>query len=73
MYNGCMKRQSVAKARARSSDPFEAAEKSLLEVIERRTTRRKMIDDVDPHVAEGQWTWESDGPGLEFREQRRRR
>jgi hypothetical protein len=67
-----MKRQSVARTRARSSDPFDAAEKSQLEVTERRTARRKMIDYVDPHVAEGQWTWEWDGAGLEF-EQRPRK
>ena len=73
MYNGYMKRQSVAKARARNSDPLGAAEKGEPEAMERRGSRRKMIDAVDPHVAEGQWTWESDGTDLEFREQRPRR
>ena len=68
MYNRGMKRQSVAVARARSSDPLGAAEKGQPEGMERRRGRRKTSDYVDPRVAEGQGTWEWDPAGLEFRE-----
>jgi hypothetical protein len=68
-----MKRQSVAEARARCSDPLGDADGGQSDVIEQRRTRRKMIDHVDPHAAEGHWTWEWDDAGLDFREQRPRK
>ena len=68
MYNRGMKRQSVAEARARCSDPLGAVEKGQPEGMERRRGRRKAIDAVDPHLAEGQWTSDWDGTGLEYRE-----
>jgi antitoxin (DNA-binding transcriptional repressor) of toxin-antitoxin stability system len=81
MYNGHMKRYSVAEARARFSDLLDAAEQGEPAVIERRGVRfvirpevsvrrggrQKMIESVDPDVAKGQWTWEWSAAGLEFR------
>ena len=81
MYNGHMKRYSVAEARARFSDLLDAAEQGHPAVIERRGVRfvirpegsprrggrQKMIDSVDPDVARGQWTWDWSSDGLEFR------
>lgn len=81
MYNGHMKRYSVAEARARFSDLLDAAEQGRPAVIERRgirfvirpegTPRRggrqKMIESVDPDVAQGQWTWDWTAEGLEFK------
>jgi hypothetical protein len=66
-----MKRQSVAKARARCADPLGAAEKGQLDVLERPRARRKAIDYADPHLAEGHWEW--DPAELEFRDQRPRK
>ena len=66
MYNRGMKRQSVAEARARWSDPLGAAEKGQPEGMERRRRRRKAIDAVESQVAEGQWTSDWDGAGLEL-------
>lgn len=81
MYNGHMKRYSVAEARARFSDLLDAAEQGQPAVIERRGVRfvirpeesqrrgarQKMIEFVDPDVAKGQWTWELSTAGLEFK------
>jgi prevent-host-death family protein len=81
MYNGHMKRYSVAEARARFSDLLDAAEQGQPAVIERRGVRfvirpeesprrgarQKMIESVDPDVAAGQWTWEWSADGLDFR------
>jgi hypothetical protein len=73
MYNRGMKRQSVAEARARYSDPLGAVEKSQSEDIERRRGRRKAIDYADDsHVAEGPWTSEWDGAGLDREPQPRK-
>ncbi|HET9468832.1 MAG TPA: type II toxin-antitoxin system Phd/YefM family antitoxin [Vicinamibacterales bacterium] len=76
-----MKRYSVAEARARFSDLLDAAEQGQPVVIERRGvrfvirpdesprrgSRRKMIEYVDPDVANGQWTWEWSADGLAFK------
>jgi prevent-host-death family protein len=84
MYNGQMKRYSVAEARARFSDLLDAAEQGEPAVIERRGVRfvirpedsqrrgarRKMIEYLDADVASGQWTWKSSGAGLEFKGRR---
>ena len=81
MYNGHMKRYSVAEARARFSDLLDAAEQGKPAVIERRGVRfvirpeesqrrgarQKMIEYLDPDVANGQWTWEWSAEGVEFR------
>lgn len=81
MYNGHMKRYSVAEARARFSDLLDAAEQGQPVVIERRGvrfvirpddsprrgSRQKMIEYVDPDVANGQWTWEWSADGLAFK------
>lgn len=81
MYNGHMKRYSVAEARARFSDLLDAAEQGQPAVIERRGVRfvirpeesrrrggrQKMIEFIDSDVAAGQWTWEWTGAGLEFK------
>jgi prevent-host-death family protein len=81
MYNGHMKRYSVAEARARFSDLLDAAEQGKPPVIERRgvrfvirpeenqqrAARQKMIEYVDPDVAKGQWTWKWSTEGLEFK------
>ena len=81
MYNGHMKRYSVAEARARFSDLLDAAEQGKPAVIERRGVRfvirpeesqrrgarQKMIEYLDPDVANGQWTWEWIAEGVEFR------
>jgi antitoxin (DNA-binding transcriptional repressor) of toxin-antitoxin stability system len=81
MYNGHMKRYSVAEARARFSDLLDAAEQGEPAVIERRGVRfiirpeesprragrQKMIESVDPDIAKGQWTWEWSAAGLEFK------
>ena len=81
MYNGHMKRYSVAEARARFSDLLDAAEQGEPAVIERRGVRfvirpeesqrrggrQKMIEYVDPDVATGQWTWEWSAAGVEFK------
>ena len=81
MYNGHMKRYSVAEARARFSDLLDAAEQGKPAVIERRGVRfvirpeesprrggrQKMIEYVAPDVANGQWTWEWSTNGLEFK------
>jgi prevent-host-death family protein len=81
MYNGHMKRYSVAEARARFSDLLDAAEQGEPAVIERRgvrfvirpeatsrrAARQKMIESVDPDVARGQWTWDWSAAGLEFK------
>jgi hypothetical protein len=84
MYNGHMKRYSVAEARARFSDLLDAAEHGEPAVIERRGirfvirpetspkrgSRPKMIDYVDPDVARGQWSWDWTSAGLEFKGRR---
>jgi antitoxin (DNA-binding transcriptional repressor) of toxin-antitoxin stability system len=76
-----MKRYSVAEARARFSDLLDAAEQGKPAVIERRGVRfvlrpegsqrpagrRKMIEYLDPDVADGQWTWEWTAQGLDFK------
>lgn len=81
MYNGHMKRYSVAEARARFSDLLDAAEQGEPAVIERRGVRfvirpeespkragrHKMIEYVDPDVARGQWSWDWTATGLEFK------
>ena len=81
MYNGQMKRYSVAEARARFSDLLDAAERGEPAVIERRGVRfvirpeespkrggrQKMIEYVDPDVARGQWSWDWSATGLEFK------
>ncbi len=81
MYNGHMKRHSVAEARSRFSDLLDAAEQGQPANIERRGVRfvirpeggqrrgglRKTIEYVDPDVARGEWTWEPGAAGLEFR------
>ena len=81
MYNGHMKRYSVAEARARFSDLLDAAEQGEPAVIERRGIRfvirpegnprrggrQKMIEYVDPDVARGHWTWDWTATGLEFK------
>lgn len=81
MYNGHMKRYSVAEARARFSDLLDAAEQGEPAVIERRGvrfvirpeesprrgSRQKMIEYVDPDVARGHWTWDWTAAGLEFK------
>ena len=81
MYNGHVKRYSVAEARARFSDLLDAAEQGEPAVIERRgvrfvirpeqsqrrSGRQKLIEYVDPDVARGQWTWDWTAGGLEFK------
>lgn len=81
MYNGHMKRYSVADARARFSALLDAAEQGELAVIERRGVRfvirpeesprrggrQKMIEYLDPDVARGEWTWEWTAAGLAFK------
>lgn len=82
MYNGHMKRYSVAEARARFSDLLDAAEQGQSAVIERRGVRfviqpepdghrrgarRRVIEYADPAVLNGQWTWTLGAAGLEFR------
>ncbi len=88
MYIVHMKRYSVAQARASFSNLLDAAEAGDAVVIERRGVRFRLeaerragrraprssvIEDVDPVVMEGEWTWKSGKDGLEFVERRRRR
>lgn len=88
MYNGHMKRYSVAEARARFSNLLDAAEQGELPIIERRGVRftlrpesraprrtrgRGVIAHVDPVVLDGQWTWAWTLNGLRFAGRRRRR
>jgi antitoxin (DNA-binding transcriptional repressor) of toxin-antitoxin stability system len=87
MYNGHMKRYTVAEARARFSDLLDAAEQGQPAVIERRGVRfvirpedgrrrtpaRKMIEYVDDAIASGQWTWNLGAEGLVFRRRRPRK
>jgi antitoxin (DNA-binding transcriptional repressor) of toxin-antitoxin stability system len=84
MYNAHMKRYSVAEARARFSDLLDAAEQGQPAVIERRGVRfvlrpedgkrragrRRIIEYVDPDVANGEWTWAWRRNGLVFKGRR---
>lgn len=89
MYNGQMKRYTVAEARARFSDLLDAAEQGDPAVIERRgvrfvlrpepvgqrrsARRRSLIEAVDPSVLDGNWTWAWRSGGLRFVSRRPRK
>jgi antitoxin (DNA-binding transcriptional repressor) of toxin-antitoxin stability system len=84
-----MKRYSAAQARAKLASLLDEAEDGQAVVIERRgvrftlrakgrarprrSTRRPVIEFVDPAVLEGNWTWTWDEHGVRFRARKRRR
>lgn len=83
-----VKRYTSSQVRERLSDALDAAERGEDVVIERRgarfilradrsgraVSRRKtsMIEDLDPAVAAGQWSWTWKPDGLAFTARRRR-
>jgi antitoxin (DNA-binding transcriptional repressor) of toxin-antitoxin stability system len=86
MYNVHVKRYTVAQVRQRLAEALDLAEGGEPVVIERRgvqfrltavrsrrrTSRRSLIEILDPAVMEGRWTWSWQPGGLRFRPRRRR-
>ena len=82
-----VKRYSISKARERLADVLDEAERGGSVVIERRnvlfeirarraparrSSRRPLIESLDPAVTAGQWTWDWSADGLKFRPRSRR-
>ena len=89
MYHVHVKRLTSSQLRLHLAEALDTAERGEPMVIERRGTRfllrvapvnsrprhagRKIIDIVDPAVADGEWTWSWRAGNLAFRDRRRRR
>lgn len=87
MYNVHVKRYTVAQVRQRLAQAFDSAERGEPVVIERRgvrfrleavrprrraSSRRALIEFLDPAVEAGRWTWTWQSGGLRFSRRRRR-
>jgi hypothetical protein len=81
-----MKRYTVSQVRERLAEALDQADKGVPVVIERKGVRyslkaerparrtrkpKPMFEILDPAVAAGQWTWDSEPGSMTFRDTRK--